>query len=138
MKELILEKILTYFKNEKYNIGLINDKNVETIYNLTEDLIDEKEKKEYELWLEYFLKINFSKIRCTLIENIIDNRYFDDKIELIQNDKYNNFVFSVLVTSAKLNIFENNLEFDETRFIMKSDPLSKQLNKIIRNEIQKL
>ncbi len=138
MKELILEKILTYFKNEKYNIGLINDKNVETIYNLTEDLIDEKEKKEYELWLEYFLKINFSKIRCTLIENIIDNRYFDDKIELIQNDKYNDFVFSVLVTSAKLNIFENNLEFDETRFIMKSDPLSKQLNKIIRNEIQKL
>ena len=138
MKELILEKILTYFKNEKYNTGLINDKNVETIYNLTEDLIDEKEKKEYELWLEYFLKINFSKIRCTLIENIIDNRYFDDKIELIQNDKYNDFVFSVLVTSAKLNIFENNLEFDETRFIMKSDPLSKQLNKIIRNEIQKL
>ena len=138
MKELILEKILKFFKNEKYNTGLINDKNVETIYNLTEDLIDEKEKKEYELWLEYFLKINFSKIRCTLIENIIDNRYFDDKIELIQNDKYNDFVFSVLVTSAKLNIFENNLEFDETRFIMKSDPLSKQLNKIIRNEIQKL
>lgn len=138
MKELILEKILTYFKNEKYNIGLINNKNIEIIFDLTEDLIDEKEKKEYELWLEYFLKINFSKTRCTLIENIIDNRYFDDKIELIQNDKYNDFVFSILVTSAKLNVFENNLEFDETRFIMKSDPLSKQLNKIIRNEIQKL
>lgn len=138
MKELILEKIIAYFKNEKYNIGLINKENVEIIYNLTEDLIDEKEKKEYELWLEYFLKINFSKTRCTLIENIIDNRYFDDKIELIQNDKYNDFVFSILVTSAKLNVFENNLEFDETRFIMKSDPLSKQLNKIIRNEIQKL
>lgn len=138
MKELILEKILAYFKNEKYNSGLINNTNIDVVYNLTEDLIDEKEKKEYELWLEYFLKINFSKTRCTLIENIIDNRYFDEKVELIQNDKYNDFVFSVLITAAKLNVFENNLEFDETRFIMKSDPLSKQLNKIIRNEIQKL
>lgn len=138
MKELILEKILAYFKNEKYNSGLINTTNIDIVYNLTEDLIDEKEKKEYELWLEYFLKINFSKTRCTLIENIIDNRYFDEKVELIQNDKYNDFVFSVLITAAKLNVFENNLEFDETRFIMKSDPLSKQLNKIIRNEIQKL
>jgi len=138
MKELILEKILAYFKNEKYNSGLINNTNIDIVYNLTEDLIDEKEKKEYELWLEYFLKINFSKTRCTLIENIIDNRYFDEKVELIQNDKYNDFVFSVLITAAKLNVFENNLEFDETRFIMKSDPLSKQLNKIIRNEIQKL
>lgn len=138
MKELILEKILTYFKDQKYNLGLINDKNVEIIYNLTEDLIDEKEKKEYELWLEYFLKINFSKTRCTLIENLIDNRYFDEKIELIQKDKYNDLVFSVLITSTKLNVFENNLEFDETRFIMKSDPLAKQLNKIIRNEIQRL
>ena len=138
MKELILEKILTYFKDQKYNLGLINDKNVEIIYNLTEDLIDEKEKKEYELWLEYFLKINFSKTRCTLIENLIDNRYLDEKIELIQKDKYNDLVFSVLITSTKLNVFENNLEFDVTRFIMKSDPLAKQLNKIIRNEIQRL
>lgn len=136
-KTEILIDIQKFFQ-EKINNSYHNPEFYLQIFEINEKHIPEVEKKEYELWLDYFLGFNYAPERIRYIENILDDNFLEEKINLINDDAFENFVIKILNTCAKLNIFEDNLEFNENAFYIKQNTLDQKLKKIIKNEIQQL
>lgn len=137
-KENIIENIKNWLLNNSYTGFKFNQTHFESIYQTTEKYISNEEKKAVELWLEYFLMMNFSKDRFLLIDDLVDVNFFEEKYKAIINQKYEDFVICVLIKAAITEVFENNLTFNERNFVMNIDKLSEQLKIIIKNEFQAL
>ncbi len=137
-KNIVIENIKNWLLKYSYTGFKFNDSHFEIIYETTEKYISNEEKKAIELWLEYFLMMNFAKDRFLLIDDLVDVYFFEEKYKAIINQKYENFVICVLIKAAITEVFENNLTFDEKNFVMNIDKLSEQLKIIIKNEFQAL
>lgn len=137
-KNIVIENIKNWLLKYSYTGFKFNDSHFEIIYETTEKYISNEEKKAIELWLEYFLMMNFAKDRFLLIDDLVDVYFFEEKYKAIINQKYENFVICVLIKAAITEVFENNLTFDEKIFVMNIDKLSEQLKIIIKNEFQAL
>lgn len=137
-KNIVIDNIKNWLLKYSYTGFKFNDSHFEIIYETTEKYISNEEKKAIELWLEYFLMMNFAKDRFLLIDDLVDVNFFEEKYKAIINKKYENFVICVLIKAAITEVFENNLTFDEKNFVMNIDKLSEQLKIIIKNEFQAL
>jgi hypothetical protein len=138
MKTTIIEKIQQFFENEKVNQKFLQKIFFENIYDITDKYIPDVQKKEYELWLEYFLLMNYSSKRINTIDNLLDSHFIELRLDLLESNELENFIMRILDAAAILEIFEKHLEFDEQSFISKVEPLTLDLIKIINHEIQKL
>lgn len=138
MKTTIIEKIHQFFEKEKVNKNFIQNIFFDDIYNITEKHISDAQKNEYELWLEYFLIMNYSSKRINTIDNLLDTQFIEIRLDLLETNQLEYFIMRILNAAAILDIFEKHIEFDEQNFISKVEPLTKDLIKIINHEIQKL
>ncbi len=137
-KNIVLDNIKNWLLKYSYSGFKFNDSHYEIIYQTTEKYISNEEKNAIELWLEYFLMMNFSKDRFLLIENIVDSNFFEEKFRAITSQKYESFIINVLIKAAITEVFENNLSFNEKDFVMNIDKLSVELKIIIQNTFQTL
>lgn len=137
-KNVIIENIKNWLLKYSYTGFKFNEAHYEIIYQTTKKYISEEEKKAVELWLEYFLMMNFSKDRFLLVENIVDSNFFEEKFRAITNQKYEIFIINTLIKAAITEVFENNLIFDERDFLMNIDKLNIELKIIIKDTFQTL
>ena len=117
-KNIVIENIKNWLLKYSYTGFKFNDSHFEIIYETTEKYISNEEKKAIELWLEYFLMMNFAKDRFLLIDDLVDVYFFEEKYKAIINQKYENFVICVLIKAAITEVFENNLKKKKKNFVI--------------------
>ncbi len=134
-----MEKILENIKKRlllksKSNFDF-NKERMLQIYMITEEFISIEEKNGMEMWLEYFIDINFNKNNFFIVEEIIEQDFFSIRMKKISDKTYDQFIFNIIIKCATLDVFENNLEYLENDFVYKISTLKKNIITIIKHEI---
>jgi hypothetical protein len=134
--ETILENIKKRLLLKSKSDFDFNKERINNIFLITEEFITIEEKNGMEMWLEYFIDVNFNKYNFFIVEEIIEQDFFSIRMKKILDKTYDQFIFNIIIKCAKLDIFENNLEYIEDDFVYKISTLKKNIKAIIKHEIQ--